>query len=118
MKSSKTEKRNRRHNRVRAKIKGTKSVPRVSVYKSNQNLFVQFIDDTTGKTMLSSKIVASKKVKTKATKTDKAATTGETLAGEAKKAGITKIVFDRGGFKYHGRVKALADGLRKGGLEF
>lgn len=97
---------------------GTKEVPRVSVYKSNQHIFVQFIDDVAGKTIFSSIIKPAAKSTMKGTKTEKAATIGELLAKKAKDAGIKKIAFDRGGFKYHGRIKALADGLRKGGLEF
>ena len=79
---------------------------------------MQFIDDIAGKTILSSKVVSAKKSTVKGAKTEIAGKIGETLAQEAQKAGIKKIVFDRGGFRYHGRVKALAEGLRKGGLEF
>lgn len=100
-------------------IKGTPKRPRVSVFKSNKNIFVQFIDDTSGKTLLSNKIKVeeAKTKKTKINKTKKAINVGETLASDAKKMGINEVVFDRGGFKYHGRVKAIADGLRKGGLK-
>jgi len=108
----------KRHRRVRSKIKGTGDRPRVSVFKSNRNIFVQFIDDETGKTVLSSQIVSNKKNKTKSKKTEKAINTGEMLAEKAQKAGIKNVVFDRGGFKYHGRVKAVADGLRKGNINF
>ena len=107
-----------RHKRVRAKITGTPERPRVSVFKSNRNVFAQFIDDTNGKTILSSKIVSSKKTKAKGSKTDKALAVGEMLAEKAKELGIKEVVFDRGGFKFHGRVKAVADGLRKGGIKF
>lgn len=110
--------RSRRHGRIRAKITGTKLKPRVSVFKSNKHIFVQFIDDSTGKTILSSKIVSSAKSKLKGKKTEKAAEIGKVIATKAKEAGITDVVFDRGGYKYHGRVKALADGLRAGGLKF
>lgn len=103
----------RRHRRVRARIKGTGERPRVSVFKSNRNVFVQFIDDETGKTVLSSQIMPDK---IKGKKTEKAMKTGEMLAEKAQKAGIKNVVFDRGGFKYHGRVKAVADGLRKGNI--
>lgn len=109
--------RQRRHRRVRAVIEGTSERPRVSVFKSNKHVFVQFIDDKTGKTVLSSKIVSSKKSKIKGIKTEKAAKIGEMLAEKAKAVGIEEVVFDRGGFKYHGRIKAVADGLRKGGLK-
>ena len=107
-----------RHKRVRAKITGTQERPRVSVFKSNRNVFAQFIDDTNGKTILSSKVVSSQKTKVKGSKTDKALAVGEMLAEKAKKLGIKEVVFDRGGFKFHGRVKAVADGLRKGGIKF
>ena len=109
--------RTRRHKRVRATIKGTAERPRVSVFKGNRHVFVQFIDDEAGKTVLSNKIVSDSKSKIKGTKTDKAIKIGEMLADKAKEAGISKAVFDRSGFKYHGRIKAVADGLRKGGLK-
>jgi|SRR3989344_961689 len=107
-----------RHKRVRSVIKGTTQRPRVSVFKSNKHLFIQFIDDVTGKTLLSNKVVSSSKTKTKGNKTDVATKIGEALADKAKEAGIKEIVFDRGGFKYHGRVKAFAEGLRRGGIKF
>ncbi len=81
-------------------------------------MFVQIIDDSTGKTILSNSIEPKTKNKTKGAKTETAALIGEIIAQKAKEAGISKVVFDRGGFKYHGRVKALADSLRKGGLQF
>lgn len=107
-----------RHRRVRARITGTAERPRVSVFKSNKHIFVQFIDDELNKTMLSSKVVSSAKSKIKGTKIQKSEKIGEMLAEKAKEAGIKEAVFDRGGFKYHGRVKAVADGLRKGGIKF
>ncbi len=113
----KQENRIRRHNRVRAAIKGTSERPRVSVFKSNRNIFVQFIDDESGKTVLSGKIMSDKKNEIKSTKTDKAIKIGEMLAEKAKSAEIKEVVFDRGGFKYHGRIRAVADGLRKGGIK-
>lgn len=101
---------------------GTSERPRVSVFKSNKNIFVQFIDDTSGKTILSNKLKKSasrQKINNKKEdKTKRAQEIGQVLASEVKKAGITTVVFDRGGFKYHGRVKAVADGLRKGGIKF
>ncbi len=81
-------------------------------------MFIQIIDDSTGKTILSNSIESRTKNKAKGAKTEVAALIGETIAQKAKEAGISKVVFDRGGFKYHGRVKALADGLRRGGLIF
>ena len=110
--------RQKRHVRVRARILGTKERPRVSVFKSNQNIFVQIIDDTAGKTLLSSQIIPYGKEESKGNKTEKALKISEMLAGKAKEAGIKEVVFDRGGFKYHGRIKAVAEGLRKGGLNF
>lgn len=108
-----------RHKRVRAKIQGSLNRPRVAVFKSNRHVFVQFIDDTVSKTLLSSKIISVKKIKGKSvgTKTAKAGLTGEMLAEKAKELGINEAVFDRGGFKFHGRVKAIADGLKKGGIK-
>jgi len=114
---TKQQNRQRRHRRVRAIIKGTNERPRVSVFKGNRHVFVQFIDDDLNKTVISSKIVSSSKGKIKGTKTEKALKIGETLAEQAKEAGIKEVVFDRSGFKYHGRIKAVADGLRKGGLK-
>ncbi|MDO8495896.1 MAG: 50S ribosomal protein L18 [bacterium] len=107
-----------RHRRVRAKIVGTKTRPRVSVFKSNKHIFVQLIDDESRKTVLSSKIIPVSKSKSKGDKSQKAAEVGKVIAEKAKTAGISEVVFDRGGYKYHGRIKALADGLRAGGLKF
>lgn len=103
---------------MRTKIKGTPTIPRVSVFRSNRHIFAQVIDDIKGKTLVSSIIKPSKKSGLKGNKTKIAATIGEMLAKKAKDTGIEKVVFDRGGYKYHGRVRALAEGLRKGGLKF
>ena len=116
-KNSKQQHRTFRHKRIRAKISGTAERPRVSVFKSNQHVFVQFIDDDTNKTILSSKIVSGKKSKINGSKVEKAVKVGEMLAEKAKEAGIKEAIFDRGGFKYHGRIKAVAEGLRKGGIK-
>lgn len=117
MKPTKNQKRITRHARVRAKIKGTKEIPRVSIFKSNRHLFIQFIDDSVGKTILSN-IIKPPAKGAKGNKTEIAGLMGEMLSQKAKEAGISKVVFDRGGFKYHGRIKALAESLRKGGLKF
>lgn len=108
-----------RHKRVRAKIIGTKDRPRVAVFKSNQYIYAQVIDDEAGKTLASVSNYGGKKskVKTKDTKSEVASKVGEALAEKMKKAGITEAVFDRGGFKFHGRVRALAEGLKKGGIK-
>jgi len=115
----------RRHKRVRAKIVGTSKVPRLCVFRSNQHIYAQLIDDSKGKTLASVNDFELKKGKAKSA--DKQEMSGKIkLAFEvgkliAKKAGenkISKVVFDRGGFQYHGRVKAVADGAREGGLKF
>ena len=106
----------RRHRRVRGKVSGTAERPRLAVFRSNKGMFAQLVDDTSGRTLASASWLANRSFK--GTKTDQAAEVGKTLAANAKAAGITSCVFDRGGYLYHGRVKALADGAREGGLEF
>lgn len=108
------ENRERRHNRIRAKIAGSKERPRLAVYKSNRYLHAQIIDDEVGKTILS----GSTKEMGKDKKMVAAEKLGSELAKKAKAAGIEKVVFDRGGFRYTGRIATLADAARKGGLEF
>lgn len=110
--------RKRRHARVRAKIRGTSEIPRISVFRSNRHIFVQLVDDKSGKTIVSNGIKPNKKDTKKKTKIEQATAIGEALAKKARDAGVGKVVFDRGGYAYHGRVKALAEGLRKGGLKF
>src|SRR5258706_5516732 len=106
----------RRVNRTRAKIKGITDRPRLTVFRSNKNIYAQLIDDTTGKTLLG---ISEKNVENlSGTKTEKAKALGAFLAKEAMKKKITKAVFDKGSYRYHGRVKALADGAREGGLIF
>jgi len=105
----------RRHSRVRRKVEGTTIRPRLSVFRSSAHIYAQVIDDVTGKTLLSA---SSKADKATGTKSEQATKVGELIASKAKAAGITTVVFDRGGFRYHGRVQALADGARSGGLEF
>ncbi len=112
--NAKIEKRTRRHVRIRAKVSGTKDKPRLSVFKSNKHISVQLIDDSTAKTLAS---VHSREVKGK-TMTEKAVLVGESIAAKAKALKVVRVVFDRGGFIYTGNVKALADGARKGGLQF
>ena len=107
----------RRKKRIRAKLSGTALRPRVSVFKSNQNIFVQLIDDDGGKTIFSNKVASTKKGKAKGTKTEKAFAIGEMLAKQAKDADIKEAIFDKSSFKYHGRVKAVAEGLRSGGIK-
>lgn len=107
-------KRLQRKERIRAKISGTSSRPRLSVYRSNSNIYAQLIDDVTGKTLCA----ASDLKLENGTKTEKATKVGEELATKAKSLNVTEIVFDRGWFAYHGRVKALADAARSAGLKF
>jgi large subunit ribosomal protein L18 len=103
-----------RKRRVRAKVEGTLARPRLSVFKSSVHIYGQLIDDEGQKTLVSMSDLKIKEGK----KTEKAAKVGEELAKKAIAKKIKKVTFDRNGFKYHGRVKALAEGARKGGLEF
>jgi large subunit ribosomal protein L18 len=107
----------RRHRRVRSKILGTAERPRLVVFRSNRGIVAQLVDDAEAKTIASASHVQLKK-SFKGTKTEQAAEVGKLLAAAAKKAGVEGVVFDRGGYLYHGRVKALADGAREGGLRF
>ncbi len=110
----------RRHARVRKHISGTASRPRLSVFRSLSEIYVQVIDDEAGKTIASASSI-DKELRAKMKdlkKVEQARLVGEAIAERAKKAGVTSIVFDRGGFRYTGRVKALADAAREGGLQF
>lgn len=104
----------RRHKRIRARIIGTSEVPRLSVHKSNRYIFVQLIDDSLKSTIVA---LSSAKIKGK-TFVERSRETGKQLAKAAEVKKINKVVFDRGGFKYAGRIKALAEGAREGGLKF
>jgi len=106
----------RRHRRVRGKVTGTAERPRLAVFRSNRGIFAQLIDDGLGRTLASASWLSLGA--TSANKTEQAAAVGKELAAAATKAGITTCVFDRGGYLYHGRVKALADAAREGGLQF
>lgn len=125
MKATKKQKRVRRHNRVRAKVKGTNIMPRLCVFRSNKYITAQIIDDEKGKTIvfasdagkLDAKLLTGE-VKDKSGKVAKAFIVGKLIAQKAIEKKIKKVVFDRGGFNYHGRVKALANGAREGGLVF
>lgn len=111
------EKRIRVKRRVRKNIFGTQERPRLSVYRSNKEIYAQLIDDNTGKTLVSASS-RDKSIVASGTKTEISANVGKKLAELAKNAGLETVVFDRNGFIYHGRVKALADGAREGGLKF
>jgi len=107
----------RRHRRLRRHVTGTAERPRLVVYRSNRGIEAQLVDDLAGKTVAAANHKALAK-SFKGSKTDQAAEVGKTLATAAKKAGVESVVFDRGGFLFHGRVKALADAAREGGLQF
>lgn len=100
---------------VRSKISGTPERPRLTVFRSNKQIYAQVIDDTTGKTLAAA---SSLKIEDKVTKKEMAAKVGELIAKNAQEAGIQVVVFDRNGYLYHGRVKELADAARNGGLKF
>ena len=114
---TKHEARLRRHKRVRGRVSGSAERPRLVVYRSNKGISAQIVDDTTGRTLAGATWTGLPK-SFKGSKTEQAAEVGKRLAAAAKQAGIGQVVFDRGGYLYHGRVKALADGAREGGLEF
>lgn len=109
----------KRHGRIRKKLFGTSERPRLSVHRSLKNLYVQVIDDVNSKTLISFSTMSKDfaKASGKEAKTKKSEKLGEIFASKLKEKGITKIAFDRGGYLYHGRVKALADSLRKAGIE-
>jgi large subunit ribosomal protein L18 len=110
--------RKRRHTRVRKKVSGTATRPRMVVNRSARHLFVQVVDDTTSRTLAYASTMEADLRKATGDKSDKAKEVGKLVASRAKAAGIEAVVFDRGGNKYHGRIAALADGAREGGLEF
>ncbi len=109
--------RERRHRRIRGKIAGTAERPRLAVFRSNLGISAQLIDDQTGRTLAAAGWQQLKKA-FKGSRSDQAKEVGKLLAANAKKAGVESCVFDRGGYLYHGRVKALAEGAREGGLRF
>ena len=113
--------RKRRHVRVRARVSGTQMRPRLNVFRSSAHIYAQVIDDTAGHTLVSASDLEQEIIDRAgegANKTVRAKAVGEVVAERAKAAGIGAVVFDRGGFLYHGRVRAVADGAREGGLEF
>jgi large subunit ribosomal protein L18 len=112
--------RKRRHARVRRQVQGTSERPRLNIYRSLNHIYAQIIDDSQGATLLSVSSIDPSLNKSLAGKsrTEQAAVVGKTLAERATEAGISQVVFDRGGYKYHGRVKKLAEASREGGLKF
>ena len=117
MKLTKSDKRRRIHYRVRKNVKGTSSRPRLSVFRSNRSIYCQVIDDLSGNTLVSASSVDAA-VPSEGNKTEIAKAVGKLIAEKALAQNISNVVFDRGGYLYHGRVKALADGAREGGLQF
>ncbi len=117
MRGTRSDARRRRHFRVRKTVHGTEGRPRLAVFRSNKHIYAQVIDDDSGHTLAaaSSKEAA---VKGASLTVDTASEVGKLVGARAKDAGISKVVFDRGGFKYHGRMKALAEAARESGLEF
>ena len=108
----------KRHARVRTKLSGTAEKPRLNVYRSNKHIYAQIIDDVKGVTLAQASSQDKDIANTSASKVDLATTVGQEIAKKANDKGIKEIVFDRGGYLYHGRVKALADAARENGLEF
>ncbi len=110
--------RSRRHSRVRKKVTGTAERPRLVVFRSTRHVEVQVVDDTAGRTLASASTMEADLRAADADKTAKAQTVGKLVGERAKDAGVTSVVFDRGGYRYQGRVAAVADGAREAGLEF
>ena len=111
--------RQRRHRRIRVTLSGTAQRPRLSVFRSLQHIYAQVIDDTTGTTLVAASTnEPTTRAEAGGSKSERAKAVGKTIAERAKGKGINTVVFDRGGYMYHGRVKALADAAREGGLEF
>ena len=112
------ERRYRRHLRVRKRVTGTATRPRLVVFRSLKHVYAQLVDDDAGRTLAAASDLAKDLTKDKAGKVGVAHAVGKRLAAAARERGVTRVVFDRGGYRYHGRVKAVADGAREGGLEF
>ena len=104
--------------RIRSKVNGTSSRPRLTVFRSNKEIYAQLVDDASGKTITTVSSIGKKDAKVKGTKSDKAKSIGVAIAKIAVEKGIQEVVFDRNGYLYHGRVKAVADGAREAGLKF
>ena len=115
---TKTERRSRIKNRIRKVVSGTEARPRLSVFRSNKEIYAQIVDDVTGKTISAASSRDKDVSSAKGTKTEIAALVGKSVAEKALKAGVSTISFDRSGYLYHGRVKSLAEGAREAGLKF
>ena len=110
--------RQKRHDRIRLRVEGTESRPRLAVFRSNIHIYAQVIDDGTGRTLAAASTVEKELRGSKQTKTEEAAVVGRLIAERARTAGVERVVFDRAGFRYHGRIKSLADAAREAGLDF
>ena len=110
--------RQKRHERIRLHLEGSAERPRLAVFRSNVHIYAQVIDDASGRTLATASTVEKELRGSKKTKTEEAAVVGKLVAERAKSAGVERVVFDRAGFRYHGRIKSLADAAREAGLEF
>ena len=110
--------RRKRHDRIRLHLEGTGSRPRLAVFRSLNHIYAQVIDDASGRTLAAASTVESELRGSSSTKSEEAAVVGRLVAERAKAAGVERVVFDRAGYQYHGRIKALADAAREAGLEF
>jgi large subunit ribosomal protein L18 len=110
--------RRKRHDRIRLRLEGSASRPRLAVFRSNIHIYAQVIDDATGRTLATASTVEKELRGSRQTKVEEAAVVGKLLAERARSAGVERVVFDRAGFRYHGRIKSLADAAREAGLEF
>jgi large subunit ribosomal protein L18 len=110
--------RRKRHDRIRLRMEGTESRPRLAVFRSNTHIYAQVIDDASGRTLAAASTLEKELRGGTSTKTAEAAVIGRLVAERAKSAGVERVVFDRAGFRYHGRIKSLADAAREAGLEF
>ena len=110
--------RRKRHERIRLSLAGTPERPRLAVFRSLNHIYAQVIDDTSGRTLAAASTLERELKGSRATKTEEAAIVGRLVAERAKSAGVERVVFDRAGFRYHGRIKSLADAAREAGLDF
>ena len=110
--------RRKRHDRIRLTLAGSENRPRLAVFRSLEHIYAQVIDDASGRTLAAASTAEKELRRTKATKSEEAAVVGRLVAERAKAAGIQRVVFDRAGFRYHGRIKSLADAAREAGLDF
>ncbi|MBM4407513.1 MAG: 50S ribosomal protein L18 [Chloroflexi bacterium] len=116
--ASRSESREKRHQRIRLDLAGTSDRPRLAVFRSNRHIYAQVIDDSSGRTLAAASTGESELRGGTQTKTEEARVVGRLVAERAKSAGVERVVFDRAGFRYHGRVKSLADAAREAGLDF